>query len=606
MRSLLLATAALLLLFAPLAGCDDGSLLVEEEEEEVVEVSDDPWREAGPSAGYVMALHLPGDGRAFALAAPDSSQSSIHLYERSSADAPWQKAFEGGAYFIYAGPSGRVYAGRGIGGLRWRTTGGTWRNEADAFRTPTGCDFLSSGFALVFDVIEYQGQTLAAAHCGLFTAVDRFERVGFPGGRVTRLAEVGGALLAIVGGELFRSEGTLETWTRLDTFGGVARALITPAGDASVLYLRHDDELWRTYDGQAWEQTGALPPSVREDSYVALAPGGTLYATGARSTGIADPATAFLASTDGGASWNEVDAPQENYNVVAADDDGWLAASKASGLYCGAPGEETQVCSEGLPTSIEAMATASGRLVAYGSSGAVFGAAAGGAWELLGVQRGEDLYQFGDRLAVPREGGLATSPDGTAWTDSSLPFTWRSGVYGADAVAYAVDARGDLWRSPDEGASWAQADEPGTVRLITRGLDDVLYVLTESGVFYRGEGGTRGDRWTEVFAPLPERITPYSDVAFAVAEDGTAFYHRGGVSYQWAGKTWREIPEDLSTLAPDAATKRLFAVGERVTEWRGSAWADFGPTPQPVRGVTPWEGRLYAFGESGVYVRSGS
>lgn len=568
------------------------------------------WKRQGPYVGYVSALSLAPDSRAFALSAPDRFSGGVSVYEQEAPGAPWTEAHDDGAGFVYAGVSGRVYTGRSSGGMRWRTAGGGWRNEADAFREPSGCESFLGVRARVYAVIEWNGKTLAGTHCGLFEVVDRFVRVAFEGEDVTDLTAVAGRLVALVDGRVYVSQGGVGVWEQAETLGGKVSAVFGSAEDrdhGSAVYARRGQALWRTEDGQAWTKMGDLPTSVRAGSVYAASGSRVVFVSGTESEGYSWADVGLFQSGDGGETWTRAQAPQEQYAALAAEPGRWVAASPTRGLLCEREGGDAAECGVGLAGRIETIVPSAGGLFAYTGTRGVY--RYDGAWEYRDRQRGEELLALGATLVIPGGGDLTRSDDGgTTWSEETIPFSPYQLTEAPSGDLVALDSRGALWSraagSPS-ASNWREAPHPAPGYALTRGLDGALYLLGLDGQLYAksSAGDWAAHPASRLGAAL---IDPNAvDERIAVAADGTVFFRANGRELRWDGSAWQDASVSLRALTADARSGRLFAGDERVAEWRDGGWADLGALSGSAVGVVAWEGELHAWGHGGAFVRAG-
>ncbi|WCO68014.1 hypothetical protein PO878_04660 [Iamia majanohamensis] len=226
---------------------------------------------------------------------------------------------------------------------------------------------------------------------------------------------------------------------------------------------------------------------------------------------------AVSVSTDGGATWAEVEALRDADAMGWSFTDDAVYVSGHPGLNLSTDDASTfERVNDGLPdTDVHAFGAADGVLYGATPSAGVMSAPAGSReWEVRSGSVGQSFFgrllvgpDDPDRiLAADAAAGVAESRDGgRSWEllSSGLPAaTWISRGGADDQVVVASGPTGASM-SPDGGATWAPLDIPEGVTLVEAvpGVSDLLYAGRHDGsavdVLVSRDGGTT---WTEARA----------------------------------------------------------------------------------------------------------
>ena len=288
------------------------------------------------------------------------------------------------------------------------------------------------------------------------------------------------AVIRSENGQVFISQDSGQSWTRLTTFSEPVYSMAIDPSDPSVMYVLGKEAVWKTADGGAGWTRGVFASSwYGEDGEIAVHPldPQLVFATGyqlyeAPVSGASG--AAFFKSVDGGESWSSLCLDRDH------------ARGQGLGLAVN-PLDAGEIFIAGYETDSNIR---SGRLYKSGDGGTTWTDLAG-SWE----------FAAEDVLVDPVQ--PATVLVATPWcllrsTDGAL--TWTSLLGGKIFHTLTADplspntfyAGGDnvLWRSVDGGVNWTdiQLGYVGTCQaLLARG--QVLYYGSPVGIWKSPNSG---------------------------------------------------------------------------------------------------------------------
>jgi photosystem II stability/assembly factor-like uncharacterized protein len=364
----------------------------------------------------------------------------------------------------------------------------------------------------------------------------------------------GSTLYAALGGAIYRSSYSAETWERISAIElGAGRWTVSSlAAAGSMLYLGVERSrciifdfcpavggtIFRSSDGGAsWRSRSfdfpvlslAVDPGAGSTVYAGFGP--ALYAP--------ESLQSVLRSRDGGVSWTEVSVGITG--AIAA-----LAVSPNSpSVYAGSQDSGIFRTDDGGDHWVRLFGPSDGRAIAVDpTSSSVF---------------------------VGAEAGLLRRSDDSNWNLLDI------GLARVDLGALAFDPRtpsilylggeGCVFRSADAGATWIRGTEGlGNAYVQDLAIDPVtpttLYAATDSGVFRSGDSGTS---WAPVNSGLTSlfiadlEIDPADpSIVYAIAPEAGVFRTTNG------GERWSAVNNGLTvtqgySLAVDPVTSTVYA-----------------------------------------------
>ena len=384
----------------------------------------------------------------------------------------------------------------------------------------------------------------------------------------------------------------------------VPQVMVIGTADAG-LYVSHDG-------GHAWKRTGrtVLGGGI---TCVAMARDGLTVFAGTQDNGL-------FVSRDG-VTWTKVTLPFGSEPLVAGiavnriDEARIAVCVTGSGVGVSADGGKTWTRSRAgsVPSDCAAVEFVPGQgtgLVMGTQSGVLCFSQDGTAWRVVReLPVGGHVFalaQVGDRLLVATSHGVLSSPDGTAWQESSTGITnlTLTGLAVSPVQPDTLFAATDdgVYRSVDAGGSWSRSSpSEGALSVLVLSDGNTVLAGTADGRVLRTADS--GRTWSHVTRGIPGMKV--SILTAVPGQPGTvcAGTNNGFAISQDAGQTW--IPRNIGLVAkivagepdmrievaaliadpqhPGTLVLALLGQGLFATSDEGLRWKSVQPGP-----ATPW------------------
>jgi photosystem II stability/assembly factor-like uncharacterized protein len=416
------------------------------------------------------------------------------------------------------------------------------------------------------------------------------------------LSPTGGVAMAVgANGGALRSTDGGATWDGVPDFGSTSLGAVWGSGSTLVAVGASGAIFRSTDEGESWSPVSS---GTTESLAGVWGSGGTWVAVGAAGT--------VLRSTDGGLTWASVASGTTN-GLRAVWGNGSLVVAAGGGrtLLRSTNGGSSWTVGES-PKEYRALSGSGSTLVAGG----------GGSYSTYSWTSGTRWY-YDHYVHRSTDGGVTWS---SVYSSTTTEQGWRrymnSVTAGSGGSIVAVDDRGGLYHSADDGASWTFP--PSETRVALTGVSaagGTVVVVGAVGTIYRSQDGGA------TFSPVSDGYRTYNAAAGTgdalVAGGGNTYWDsRFGTSYEAylarsvdGGVTWSTTHRSAGSLdrrvrsihllGPDT----LLAVGHGGGAFRsanaGETWTLGGTgTTSVLHGVWGNGALALAVGEGGSIRRS--
>jgi photosystem II stability/assembly factor-like uncharacterized protein len=503
------------------------------------------WEQtSGPGTGQIVCLAVDQQGTIFAATASA-------LFRSSDRGAHWLRSgaipTNSGVHTLCAAGEGRLFLGTEQGVLRSTDLGTTWESASPEVMQQS-----------VRAIRALDEKTLiAGASDGVFRSTDAGSTWTFVYGTGSSIFNV----LCIAGGP----HGELYIGTGFGMGGGPSPSI--PNGRV----LKSADS------GLTWDGTG--PGRTRLDLdrnvlSVAVDRQGYVYA-------IDEPFGQITRSTDGGTTWQNLQAYGPVLSDIAVGNDGhlYLALQSRGILRSTNAGASWDTANTGLPDyHINVLVSAQEHGVFAGTGkGVTRWDERVQQWVLIGIPTSNvtalGIRKTGELLAGTAQEGLCVSTDnGSNWmlrNPGPLPYGIRGITSSPAGDLFLQNSNRELLRSTDVGVTWdpIAIDAPSRiVSAVAVTSNGNVFVATYSGVYYSTNNGTTWHPTGLSSTSVYKLISTRADGLIASSSSGI---HRSTDF----GKTWSALTEPgpsfiASALAEDSRGRIFVATGKGL--YRGS------------------------------------